>query len=126
MKKPGEFKKQQKKHQNIQHNRDQLKLLKDKVVEFVELFVLDPDGFKKITIKAFPEVPYNVDGLERRDVVYLQRRKNKTKLRTGELVSKDAYPRCYVFDGGFIEWDDCFGLITQAEMLKPKEDVEND
>jgi hypothetical protein len=100
--------------------------LKDKTIEAAELFVLDPDGFKKVTIKSFPEVPYNVDGLAEHDVVYLQRRHNKTKLRTGMLVSKDAYPRCYVIGGGFIEWDDCFGIITHAEMLKGKEEPKND
>ena len=121
MKKPGEFKKQQKKHQNIQHKRDQLKLLKEEKIQEAELFILDPDGFKKVYIKSFPEVPYDAYGrYETTNVVYVQRKHKKTRLRTSQLIGKDAYPRCKVEGPGFIEWEDCLGIIIKTEMLKPK------
>src|SRR5579885_2872166 len=82
-KKPGEFQKKKKKFQNIQHNRDQLKLLKEGKIEEAELFILDPDGFKKVTIVS--REPYGGD-----TVVYLHNRGKGSKLRTGWFIEKDG------------------------------------
>lgn len=113
MKKPGDFKKQQKKHQNIQHNRDQLKLLREELIQEAELFVLDPDGFKKVTIKPMPE------HFDCERVVYLQRRRNKTKLQTGILTTASEYPRVRV-NGIFVEREDVFGIIVKEENFGKK------
>ena len=120
-KKPGQFQKSKKKFQNIQHNRDQLKLLKDQVVDHAELFVLEDDGnFYKVLIKPFPEVPYDAySTYEYVPVVYLSQGK-KGRLRLSHLIGKDAYPRCKVGEG-FIPWEHCFGIVTSKELLSSKE-----
>lgn len=113
MKKPGEFKAQQKKHQNIQHNRDQLKLLKEEKIQEAELFVLDPDGFKKVTIKP---INWNA-GWDWLEVVYLQRKKENTKLRTGTLTTKDGLK----VGDHHANQDEVYGEIVKVELLKPSE-----
>jgi hypothetical protein len=116
MKKAGDLKKQQKKHKNIQYNRDQIKLLKDKTVDEVKLFVLDPDGFKRVTIKRWDCEDYGTD------VVYLHKGRKKTKLRTGYLAKND-YPRKIIISNGsqFVHEDDVMGVIVEVELLKNSE-----
>lgn len=114
MKKPGEFKAQQKKHQNIQHNRDQLKLLKEEKIQEADLFVLDTDGFKKVTIKR---IDWDACWISI-EVVYLQRKKEQTKLRTGTLIDKDGIKICGPYR---VHLDDVYGEIVKVELLKTSE-----
>lgn len=113
MKQQGDFKKQQKKHKNIQHNRDQLKLLKEEKIAQADLFVLDPDGFKKVTIMPLT----NAIGYS--NVVFLSR---KGRLLTG-TVMKDEYDdsRVNIVEEGYVAREYVFGHIINIEMLKGKE-----
>jgi hypothetical protein len=123
-KKPGEFQKQKKKFQNIQHNRDQLKLLNEKQILEAELFILDPDGFKKVTIVPLdmsnPHYDYKTLCYYGTRVVYLSHNGRGGKLRTAYLIEKDSGGRCKVDGEGFIEWDSCFGIIVKEEKLAAK------
>ena len=117
MKKPGEFKAQQQKHKNIQHNRDQLKLLKEEKIQEAELFVLDPDGFKKVTIKR---IDWDA-GWEWLEVVFLQHKKEKTRLRTGTLSTKDSMKIECHSHSYHISSDEIYGEIVKFELLKASE-----
>ncbi len=116
-KKPGEFKKQQKKHQNIQHNADQIKLLRDGVAETIELFVLDPDAFKKVTVKALPKFTW-ASGCR---VVYIHNGGKEHKLRTGYIIDKDGF-KVSEEPGGHIDENNVIGLVVKEEVLKEKTD----
>lgn len=114
-KKPGEFQKSKKKHKNIQHNRDQLKLLKEEKIEQAELFILDPDAFKKVTIeRGFHECF---------DVVYLSNHGRKSKLRTGTISCKTDPEdgRVQIVGVGYLDVQYCYGHIVKVEILKTKE-----
>lgn len=82
-----------------------------------ELFVLDPDGFKKVTVKRFENEDYGTE------VVYLQKGKEKTKLRTGFLY-RDGFPRAITGDAvvkKFIPESDVLAVVLSIELLKPSE-----
>jgi hypothetical protein len=123
-KKAGEFQKKKKKYQNIQHNRDQLKLLKEGQLIEAELFILDPDGFKRVTIVPLdmsnPHYDYKEICYYGARVVYLSHNGRGGKLRTAYLIEKDSGGRCKVSEEGFIEWDECYGIIVKEEKLASK------
>lgn len=118
-KKPGQFKKAQKRHQNIQHNRDQLKLLKEMKIDSAELFILDPEAFKKVTIVRHDceTSPPLVSGTP---IVYLHNRGKSSKLRTGMFIDKDGL-KVDNQPGGYIEMKHVFGIIVKEELLKEKD-----
>lgn len=116
MKKPGEFKKSKQRNKNIQHNRDQLKLLKEGTIPQAELFILDPNGFKRVTIVRWDcEDSPSLSGAI---IVYLSHGGKKSKLRTGLFYDKDRGNRCRILEEGFIDWEHCFGIVVKEEMLK--------
>lgn len=122
MKKPGEFKKQQQKHHNIQHNRDQMKLLREDKIERAELFILDPDGFKKVTVKKFDNNTHHNEDYGGK-IVYLQHAHNHTQLRTGEM-DRDGKIAHITPSGSshlYVHERDLIGVVTHIEMLKPSE-----
>jgi hypothetical protein len=115
-KKPGEFQKSKKKNKNIQHNRDQIKLLREYQIQLAELFILDDDGFKKVSII---EMPSNHDARPLyAKVVFLSSNGRGHRLRTGYYADKNAGDRCKLSNGEFIEWKQCFGIVISTEMLK--------
>jgi hypothetical protein len=121
-KEPGQFKKSRKRNLNIQHNRDQLKLLKEGKIPQAELFILDPEAFKKVTI-----VPMDADlpslGIDERygvKAAFLFKHGKKSRLRTGWIVEKDGF-KIYEEPGGHINYDNCFGIVIKEEILKEKE-----
>lgn len=110
-KKPGEFKKSKQRNKNIQHNRDQLKLLKEEKIDKAELFILDPDGFKKVTIeRGISYGPW--------PIVYLSHHGKKSKLRTGTLIGDDGGDRLKILEEGYIDPQHCFGTVINVEVLK--------
>jgi hypothetical protein len=113
-KKPGEFKKQQKKHQNMQHNRDQMKLMKDGLADKIELFVLDPDAFKKVMVVPLPDNFHS--GMI---VAYLHNHGKGSKIRTGYLIDKDGF-KVSEEPGGHIDPSNVIGLVVKEEVLKEK------
>ena len=100
----------------MQYNRDQIKLLNEKVVDQVDLFVLDPDGFKRVTIKRLEDEDYGTE------VVFLYKGRKKPRLRTGYLAKND-YPRKIIISRGFqyVHVDDIMGVILNVELLKNSE-----
>jgi len=85
-------------------------------VDQVDLLVLDPDGFKRVTIKRWEDEDYGTE------VVFLHKGKKKTKLRTGFLAKND-YPRKVIITGGsqYVHDDDVMGVILNVELLKNSE-----
>jgi len=113
---PGQFKKAKKRNKNIQHNRDQLKLLKEQKLDQVELYILDNNIFKRVTIMsgdpAAPEELFKTGD----KVVYLAQNGKKSKLRTGFYVDKRG--SCLIYNVGFIKWEHCLGLVIKEEIIK--------
>lgn len=112
-KKPGQFQKTRKRNLNIQHNRDQLKLLKEQKIEEAELFVLDGSTFKKVTIK-------NQDPISGNLIVYVANNGKKSKLQLGHYIEKDAGGACRVMKNSsfFIDWKYFLGIVVKEEILK--------
>lgn len=121
-KQPGQFLKTKQRNKNIQHNREQLKLLKEKTVETVELFILEPDGFKKVTTAPFLYTEYDKEHgqLDAVKIVYLANNGKKSKLRTAHIVPKRSNTRCCLDVGNdvFIDWEHCFGVVVKEEFIK--------
>lgn len=109
MKKPGDFQKQKAKHKKIQHNRDQLKLMREGIIPHAELFIMELDGLKKITIEPIPQSEDYYCGFE---VVFLRRRGKRKGLVRDIVSSKDGmHASC----GMRIDYDDVFGKVIEVE-----------
>tara|TARA_B110000503_G_C7129161_1_gene406057 strand:- start:1015 stop:1359 length:345 start_codon:yes stop_codon:yes gene_type:complete len=104
------FDKKRKRHKNIQHNRDQLKLLKEKKINTAELFILDLGGFKKVTIS--PNLPESI--LSYKKIVYLSKKYGRllTADIYGDQENRLANPSIYV------EGKHIFGIVLKEELLK--------
>ena len=102
------FDKKRKRHKNIQHNRDQLKLLKEKKINTAELFILDLDGFKKVTIS--PNLPES--NLSYTKVVYLSKKYNR--LLTA-YIYKDQENR--LANGIYVKDKHIFGIVLKEKVL---------
>lgn len=94
-----------------------MKLLREGAIQQAELFVLDMNTFKKVTVVPFTsETPTYGVGLE---VVYLHNRGQGSKLRTSQIIDKDGFK---VADqpGGHIDEKDIVGVVIKTEILKEK------
>jgi hypothetical protein len=116
---PGQFKKARKRNLNIQHNRDQLKLLKEGKIAQAELFVLDPDAFKKVTIVPLNISLSEVNSLNGVKTVFLFKNGKKSRLRTGIIIEKNGV-KIYEEPGGHVDFDHCFGIVIKEEILQKK------
>jgi hypothetical protein len=98
--------------------------LKEGTIQEAELFILDPDAFKKVTIvlpdHSNPNYDYNKLCYYGEHVVFLYNRGKGSKLRTGLIIEKDGF-KVAEQPGSHIDPKDILGTIVKVEILKKKE-----
>ncbi len=121
--KPGEFQKARRKHLYIQHNREQLKLLKECKIEVGELFILHfsmrsekrtAATLKKVTIRLSSEYePYGGQHV----VYYSHGNGQQSKLSIGHFAERYNV----ILDnnnGAKASLNDLIGIVVKEEILK--------
>jgi hypothetical protein len=100
----------------IQHNRDALKQLREDPTSEVMLYLIEPDGLKKVWVKhpglEYEKVDTGVD-----IVVYASKRR---KLVRGYLYKEGG---CKVITEGAgtltVDWKWCLGVVVRVEACGP-------
>ncbi len=101
----------------IQHNREALKRLREGIESLVMLYLIEPDGLKKVWVES-PGAEYEHVHTGTEVVVYASK---KRKLLRGHLYKEGGCKVMPHLEASVtVDWSLCYGIVVRVEACQPQ------